>query len=87
MAIGTTVFPTGQGMAATFSTQLMERVGQVIGKEVRLQGGHISYGPVMDLTRDPRWSRVEEPGTFLLMVGPASDNILLQETIQFTIHN
>ena len=60
MAIGTTVFPTGQGMAATFSTQLMERVGQVIGKEVRMQGGHISYGPVMDLTRDPRWSRVEE---------------------------
>ena len=60
MAIGTTVFPTGQGMAATFSTQLMERVGQVIGKEIRLQGGHVSYGPVMDLTRDPRWSRVEE---------------------------
>ncbi len=60
MAIGTTVFPTGQGMAATFSTSLMERVGEVIGKEIRLQGGHISYGPVMDLTRDPRWSRVEE---------------------------
>ena len=60
MAIGTTVFPTGQGMAATFSTQLMEKVGQVIGKEIRLQGGHVSYGPVMDLTRDPRWSRVEE---------------------------
>ena len=60
MAIGTTVFPTGQGMAATFSTKLMEKVGQVISKEIRLQGGHVSYGPVMDLTRDPRWSRVEE---------------------------
>ena len=60
MAIGTTVFPTGLGMAATFSATLMERVGQVIGKEVRLQGAHVTYGPVMDLTRDPRWSRVEE---------------------------
>ena len=60
MAIGTTVFPTGFGMAATWSPLLIEKAGRVIGKEVRLQGGHISYGPVLDLTREPRWSRVEE---------------------------
>ena len=60
MAIGTTVFPTGLGMAATWSPELVERVGEVIAKEIRLQGGHISYGPVLDLSRDPRWSRVEE---------------------------
>ena len=52
MAIGATVFPTGIGMAATWSLELV--------KEIRSQGGHISYGPVLDLTRDPRWSRVEE---------------------------
>ena len=60
MAIGTTVFPTGLGMAATWNPALIERVGQVVGREVRLQGAHISYGPVVDLSRDPRWSRVEE---------------------------
>ena len=60
MAIGATVFPTGIGMAATWSSSLINEVGKAIGKEVRLQGGHISYGPVLDLTRDPRWSRVEE---------------------------
>ncbi|MDY6230446.1 MAG: glycoside hydrolase family 3 N-terminal domain-containing protein [Prevotella sp.] len=60
MAIGTTVFPTGLGMAATWDTALIERVGEVIAKEIRLQGGHISYGPVLDLARDARWSRVEE---------------------------
>ena len=60
MAIGTTVFPTGFGLAATWSPELVERVGNVIGKEIRLQGGHISYGPVLDVSRDPRWSRVEE---------------------------
>lgn len=60
MAIGGTVFPTGIGMAATWSRPLLERVGQAIGQEVRTQGAHISYGPVLDLTRDPRWSRVEE---------------------------
>ena len=60
MAIGSTVFPTGLGMAATWNTELMQQVGEVIGKEIRLQGGHISYGPVLDLAREPRWSRVEE---------------------------
>lgn len=60
MAIGTTVFPTGIGMAASWSPELIKEVGQVIAKEIRSQGGHISYGPVLDLTRDPRWSRVEE---------------------------
>lgn len=60
MAIGTTVFPTGLGMAATWDPQLMEQAGAVIGKEIRFQGGHISYGPVLDLAREPRWSRVEE---------------------------
>ena len=60
MAIGATVFPTGIGMAATWSPQLINEVGKAIGKEIRLQGGHISYGPVLDLARDPRWSRVEE---------------------------
>lgn len=60
MAIGTTVFPTGTGMTATWNPELMESVGRVIGNEVRSQGAHISYGPVLDLIRDPRWSRVEE---------------------------
>ena len=60
MAIGTTVFPTGFGMAASWNPALIEKTGEVIGQEIRLQGGHISYGPVLDLAREPRWSRVEE---------------------------
>ena len=60
MAIGATVFPTGIGQASTWNPDLMEQMGAVISKEVRLQGGHISYGPVIDISRDPRWSRVEE---------------------------
>lgn len=60
MAIGTTVFPTGFGLAATFDRDVVKKVGSVIAHEVRLQGAHISYGPVIDLCREPRWSRVEE---------------------------
>ncbi|MDR0509554.1 MAG: glycoside hydrolase family 3 C-terminal domain-containing protein [Rikenellaceae bacterium] len=60
MAIGTTVFPVGLGMASTWSEPLMERVGEAIAREVRLQGAHMAFGPVMDLSRDARWSRTEE---------------------------
>lgn len=60
MAIGATVFPAGIGMASTWNPALVEQVASAISKEVRLQGGHIGYGPVLDLSRDPRWSRVEE---------------------------
>lgn len=60
MAIGATVFPTGIGMAATWDPELIKRVGHIIATEIRSQGAHISYGPVLDLARDPRWSRVEE---------------------------
>ena len=60
MAIGATTFPTGIGVAATWQPELAREMGEVIGKEIRLQGAHISYGPVLDLSRDARWSRVEE---------------------------
>ena len=60
MAIGTTVFPTSIGLASTWNPDTMEEVGHVIAAELRAQGGHIGYGPVIDLAREPRWSRVEE---------------------------
>lgn len=60
MAVGTTVFPTGIGQASTWDPSLLEQMGEVMGREIRLQGGHVGYGPVLDIARDPRWSRVEE---------------------------
>lgn len=35
MAIGTTVFPTGIGMAATWAPELIKEAGRVIAKEIR----------------------------------------------------
>ena len=60
MAIGTTVFPTSIGQSSTWNPRLIEQMGRAIAKEARAQGAHIGYGPVLDLARDPRWSRVEE---------------------------
>lgn len=60
MAVGTTVFPTGIAQASTWDPELLERMGEVMGREISLQGAHVGYGPVLDIARDPRWSRVEE---------------------------
>ncbi|MVT06753.1 beta-glucosidase [Chitinophaga sp. ysch24] len=60
MAIGTTVFSTSIGQASTWDPALIQEMAGAIAKEARLQGAHIGYGPVLDLVREPRWSRLEE---------------------------
>ena len=60
MAVGTTVFPTGLGQASTWDPDLLRQMGEVMGEELRLQGAQVGYGPVLDIARDPRWSRMEE---------------------------
>jgi beta-glucosidase len=60
MAIGATVFPTAIGQASTWNPGLVERMASVIAKETFAVGGKNGYGPVLDLARDPRWSRTEE---------------------------
>ena len=60
MGIGTTVFPTALGQASTWDESLLEQMGSIIALETRLQGAHVGYGPVIDLAREPRWSRMEE---------------------------
>lgn len=60
MAIGTTVFPTSIGQSSTWNPLLIQEMATAIALEARLQGSHIGYGPVLDLAREPRWSRLEE---------------------------
>ena len=60
MAIGATVFPTAIGQASTWNPKLIEQMASVIAKETFAVGGKNGYGPVLDLAREPRWSRTEE---------------------------
>ncbi|WP_129713729.1 glycoside hydrolase family 3 N-terminal domain-containing protein [Pedobacter sp. SYP-B3415] len=60
MAIGATVFPVPLAQASTFNPELIERMAGVTAVETRLQGAHLGYGPILDLAREPRWSRTEE---------------------------
>ena len=60
MAIGTTVFPTSLTAASTWNPSLLYDMGAAIGLEAAAQGSNIGYGPVLDVAREPRWSRMEE---------------------------
>jgi len=60
MAVGATVYPTGIGLAATWDESLLYNIGTGIGAEAAGRGAQFAYGPVLDIARDPRWSRVEE---------------------------
>ena len=55
-----TIFPSPISLAATWDTGLMERYGQVVGREARAAGTHVTWSPVLGLCREPRWGRCEE---------------------------
>ena len=60
MARGGTIFPQIIGLASTWEPDLAEAITTVIREQMRAVGAHQGLAPVLDVTRDPRWGRVEE---------------------------
>lgn len=62
----TTSFPQPSGMSATWDTELIQKAGEVTGKEARViyhrhpDRGLSRWAPTVDIERDPRWGRNEE---------------------------
>lgn len=57
---GATVYPAAIAWAATFDPDLVRRMGEAIGRDMRAVGVHQGLAPVLDVVRDYRWGRVEE---------------------------
>ena len=57
---GCTVFPHAISQAATWDPGIVEKIGKGIAAETRSFGIHETFGPVLDLAREPRWGRTEE---------------------------
>jgi len=55
-----TCFPVAMARGASFDVELEERVGEVIGKEVRAQGGNYFGGVCVNLLRHPAGGRAQE---------------------------
>ncbi|TVY14011.1 Periplasmic beta-glucosidase [Lachnellula arida] len=60
------MFPQSIGMAASFDTDTVYRVGRAIGSEARSIGIHACFSPVLDLGLDPRWGRGESWSSYPL---------------------
>jgi beta-glucosidase len=57
---GATVFPTQLAMAATWDATLVEQVARATAVEAAATGVHWTFSPVLCITRDLRWGRVDE---------------------------
>lgn len=60
MAKGATLFPQTIGVASTWNPSLTEAMGEVIRTQMKSVGAHQALAPLLDVTRDARWGRVEE---------------------------
>ncbi|MBG6239338.1 beta-xylosidase [Mycetocola sp. CAN_C7] len=57
---GATAYPVPLAWGASFNPQLIERMSNRIGSDMRSVGVHQGLAPVLDVVRDARWGRVEE---------------------------
>ncbi|UFU03486.1 glycoside hydrolase family 3 C-terminal domain-containing protein [Ruania suaedae] len=55
-----TAYPVPPSWGATFDPDLIARMSARIGASMRAAGVHQGLAPVLDVTRDYRWGRVEE---------------------------
>lgn len=60
MARDADVFPQSIGLASTWSPALAEAETSVIRAQMRAVGVHQGLAPMLDISRDPRWGRLEE---------------------------
>lgn len=59
-AKGATIFPQAIGLASTWEPELVQKMTDVIRRQMRATGFHQGLSPVLDIARDPRWGRTEE---------------------------
>lgn len=57
---GSTSFPIPLALASTWDTSLIYQVGRAVGTESRAHGTDMILGPLLGVSRDPRWGRMEE---------------------------
>ena len=57
---GSTLFPHSIAQGSTFNPELIEKMTDAAGAEAEAMGIHQILSPVLDITRELRWGRVEE---------------------------
>ncbi len=55
-----TVFPISLGLASSFNLDAVKTVGRISAYEAADDGLNMTWAPMVDISRDPRWGRVSE---------------------------
>lgn len=55
-----TIFPVPLAIGCSWDTELAEKSAEIAAKEASVSGVHVTFAPMVDLVRDPRWGRVME---------------------------
>jgi beta-glucosidase len=55
-----TIFPINLGMAASWDLKAMALSGRIAAQEASADGVDMTFAPMVDINRDPRWGRVSE---------------------------
>jgi beta-glucosidase len=55
-----TIFPIPLGEAAAFDPGLWERTARIAALEAAAEGLSMTFAPMLDVSRDPRWGRIAE---------------------------
>lgn len=63
-----TLFPIPLGETALFDPALWEATAREAAKEAAADGVHLTFAPMLDVARDPRWGRIAE--------GPGEDAVV-----------
>ena len=55
-----TIFPVPLALGCSWNPELVEKSMNVVAEESAVSGIHVTFSPMVDLVRDPRWGRVVE---------------------------
>lgn len=55
-----TIFPVPLAIGCSWDTELAEKSAEIAAREAAVSGIHVTFAPMVDLVRDPRWGRVME---------------------------
>ncbi|KMJ58904.1 glycosyl hydrolase family 3 [Bacillus sp. LL01] len=55
-----TIFPVPLAIGCSWDAELAEKSAEIAAKEASVSGVHVTFAPMVDLVRDPRWGRVME---------------------------
>ena len=55
-----TIFPVPLAIGCSWDLELAEKSAEIAALEASVSGIHVTFAPMVDLVRDPRWGRVME---------------------------